>query len=56
MPAKGKEDALYDRLNVRRQDYHNYAFRRKVLTEDLEVLTAKEVACRAEITACNEQA
>ncbi|MDD5411954.1 MAG: AAA family ATPase, partial [Methylobacter sp.] len=55
MPAKGKEDALYDRLNVRRQDYHNYAFRRKVLTEDLEVLMAKEAACRLEITACNDK-
>ena len=29
MPAKGQEDALFDRLNVRRQDYHSYAFRHK---------------------------
>jgi exonuclease SbcC len=55
MPVKGKEDALYDRLNVRRRDYHNYAFRRKVLTEDMDALAAKEVACRAEITACNDK-
>lgn len=55
MPAKGKEDALYDRLNVRRQDYHNYAFRRKVLIEDLEALAAKEAVCRTEIAACSEK-
>ena len=55
MPAKGQEDALFDRLNVRRQDYHGYAFRHKSLTEELEALEAKQAACQAEITRCNEQ-
>ena len=54
MPAKGQEDALFDRLNVRRQDYHGYAFRHKGLTEELAALEAKQAACQAEITRCNE--
>jgi len=54
MPAKGQEDALFDRLNVRRQDYHGYAFRNKGLTEELEALEAKQAACQAEITRGNE--
>ncbi|HEY5140355.1 MAG TPA: chromosome segregation protein SMC, partial [Methylococcales bacterium] len=48
MPAKGQEDMLIDRLNVRRQDYHGYAFRHKGLTEELAVLEAKQAACQAE--------
>jgi len=55
MPAKGQEDALFDRLNVRRQDYHGYAFRHKGLTEELAALEAKQASCQAEITRCNEQ-
>ncbi|MDD1626048.1 MAG: chromosome segregation protein SMC, partial [Methylococcaceae bacterium] len=55
MPAKGQEDALFDRLNVRRQDYHGYAFRHKGLTEELEALEAKLAACQTAITRCNEQ-
>ncbi len=54
MPAKGKEDALYDRLNARRQDYQSYAFRQKNLTEELETLTVKVEHCRLEIAACTE--
>ena len=55
MPAKGQEDALLDRLNVRRQDYHGYAFRHKGLTEELEALEAKQAACQTAISHCNEQ-
>jgi exonuclease SbcC len=55
MPAKGQEDALFDRLKVRQQDYHGYAFRHKGLTEELAALEAKQAACQAEITRCNEQ-
>ena len=54
MPAKGQEDILFDRLNVRRQDYHGYAFRQNSLTKELEDLEAKQAACQAEITRCNE--
>ncbi|MGZ8163223.1 MAG: AAA family ATPase [Methylobacter sp.] len=55
MPPKGKEDALYDRLTMRRQDYQGYAFRRKALTEELEALEAKLSACRTQINACNDK-
>jgi exonuclease SbcC len=54
MPAVGQEDALFDRLNVRRQDYHGYAYRHKGLAEELEALEAKQAACQTEITRCNE--
>ena len=54
MPAIGQEDALFDRLNVRRQDYHGYAYRHKGLAEELEALEAKQAACQTEITRCNE--
>lgn len=46
MPAKGKEDALFDRLNARRQDYQSYVFRQKNLTEELEALNAKQNHCQ----------
>ncbi len=55
MPAKGKEDALLDRLNARRQDYQSYVFRQKSLTEELETLKAKAGHCRIEIASCNEK-
>ena len=54
MPAKGQEDALFDRLNLRRQDYHSYAYRHKNLTEELASLEVKLAACQTEITRCNE--
>ena len=54
MPAKGQEDALFDKLNARRQDYHSYAFRHKALTEELATLESKQADCQTEITRCNE--
>lgn len=55
MPAKGKEDALFDRLNARRQDYQSYVLRQKSLSEELEVLKAKADHCQVEIAAYNEK-
>lgn len=55
MPSKGKEDALFDRLNARRQDYQSHVFHQKNLTEELETLSAKADHCHAEITACHEK-
>lgn len=55
MPSKGKEDALFDRLNARRQDYQSHVFHQKILTEELETLSAKADHCHAEITACHEK-
>ncbi len=55
MPAKGKEDALLDRLNARRQDYQSYVFHQRSLTEELETLKAKVDHCQVEIASCNEK-
>jgi exonuclease SbcC len=55
MPGKGKEDALFDRLNARRQDYQGYTFRQKSLTEDLVILTEKVAHCQFEIGVCTEK-
>jgi exonuclease SbcC len=49
LPAIGKEDLLFDRLNSRRQEYQGYAFRRKTLVEELDALSQKEAAARAKI-------
>ncbi|MDD5321630.1 MAG: AAA family ATPase [Methylococcales bacterium] len=54
MPARGQEDALFERLNARRQDYQGHTFRYKGLTEELTALEAKQAACQTEITRCNE--
>lgn len=54
MPDKGKEDALFDRLNSRRQDYQGYAFRNKNLAEDLALLATKQANCQTEITRYHE--
>ena len=55
MPAKGQEDALFDKLNSRRQDYHGYSFRYKSLTEERANIAAKQVACQNEIKHSEEQ-
>ena len=54
MPGKGQEDALFDKLNARRQDYHGYAFRCKGLMEEVAALEEKQADCQTEITRCNE--
>lgn len=55
MPGKGKEDALSDRLNARRQDYQTYVLRSKSLTDELEALMATQRDCQEEIIACSEK-
>jgi len=55
MPGKGKEDALSDRLNARRQDYQTYVLRSKSLTDELEALMAMQRDCQEEIIACSEK-
>lgn len=49
MPAKGKEDALFDKLNLRRQDYQTHMLQRKALNEELQQLSEKASACRTQI-------
>lgn len=53
MPGKSKENALFDKLNNRKLDYHAYAYRHKNITEELALLTAKQSLCQAEISNCN---
>lgn len=47
LPGLGKEDALYDALSRRRQDYQSYSFRQKALSDEVEQIQAK-------VTASNE--
>ncbi len=49
LPARGKEDALFDKLNIRRQDYQTHLLQRKALNEELQQLSEKSSACRAQI-------
>jgi exonuclease SbcC len=55
MPAKGKEDALYDKLNVRRQEYQGYIIRRNDLNEEIEALVDKQKHCQEEVISCSEK-
>ncbi|MEF3074170.1 AAA family ATPase [Methylobacter sp. Wu1] len=55
LPASGKEDALFDRLNSRRQDYQGYVFRRRSLTEEMDSLAEKEAVARAKIQEDNDK-
>jgi len=55
MPAKGQEDALFDKLNTRRQEYHTYSYRHKSLQEERVALEEKQVTCQQEISRCNAQ-
>ncbi|MGR9085745.1 MAG: AAA family ATPase [Gammaproteobacteria bacterium] len=52
-PAKGKENAFFDRLNSRRREYQSYDMRRKSLDGELEALMSREAALRDEIQQCN---
>ncbi len=49
MPDKGKEDALFDKLNERRQVYYGYAYRKKSLADEIENLHQKSAECDQEI-------
>ena len=55
MPEKGKEDALFDRLNARRQEYQSYVVRHKSLNDEIASMEAKQESCQAEIARCDEQ-
>lgn len=48
LPSAGKEDALLDQLNSRRQDYHSNRLRHKNLTDDLILLATKQNTCQTE--------
>ena len=49
MPGKNKENALFDRLNSRRQDYQVYQLRHDGLQKEVEALSEKLQSCEAKI-------
>jgi exonuclease SbcC len=55
IPSKDKQNTLFDRLTVRKQDYHSTAFRHKNLSEEIALLTSKQGTCASEINYCREQ-
>jgi exonuclease SbcC len=62
MPPAGKEDALFDRLNARRQEYRTYQLRYDGLQQEMQELNEKVSICTAKLadfdkrlTLCNEQ-
>lgn len=54
-PVKGKEDALLERLNRRRNDYQTNDSRHKSLIAELAGLAEKETACQTEIKDCDDK-
>lgn len=55
LPVKGKETAMIEQLNNRRQDYESFVFRSKSLNDELDVLLAKQVAGQAQIDSYKER-
>lgn len=54
-PGKGKENALFDRLNSRRQDYQVYLLRQKGLADEVKALTEKFSHCQGDIIAYQQR-
>ena len=55
MPGKGKDDALHQRLNIRKQAYQTTMMRQKSLAEEIQILQEKEEACLSKINRINQQ-
>lgn len=55
LPARGKEDALFDRLNSRRQDYQVYQLRQQGIQNEINQLHEKLQACENAIDANRQQ-
>ena len=55
LPTKGKESALMERLNSRRQDYESYALRGKSLTDELNLLLSQQASGQAQIDSYKER-
>ena len=55
LPGKGKENALFDRLNSRRQDYQIRELRQKGLQEEIASLQERLQASQAKIIAYQQQ-
>ena len=55
LPAKGKENLLFDRLNSRKQDYQVYILRQQGLQKDLKGLTEQLQNCENKISSYQQQ-
>ncbi len=55
MPGKGQEDALFDRLNLRRQEYQTRLIRQKALREEIESLQEKVTICQEDFDELNRK-
>lgn len=55
IPAKGQEDALFDRLNLRRQEYQTRLMRQKVLNEEIVSLKEKVGFCQEDVDELNHK-
>ncbi len=49
MPSKGKEDAFFDHLNSRRQDYQTNQFHYRNLQEELALVASQQAASAAKL-------
>lgn len=53
LPSKKKdEEALFSRLNARKEEYESYVLRHKNLTAEIALLTEKRTLCETEIKHC----
>ena len=55
LPARGKENPLFDRLNSRRQDYQVYLLRQQGVQKDIEALNEKLQSCQNKIETYQQQ-
>jgi DNA repair protein SbcC/Rad50 len=55
IPTIGKESALVERLNIRRQDYESYTVRSKSLSNEMELLLSQQAAGQAQIDSYKER-
>jgi len=55
LPARGKENPLFDRLNSRRQDYQVYVLRQQGVRKDIAALNEKLQSCQAKIETYQQQ-
>ncbi|WP_031433326.1 AAA family ATPase [Methylomarinum vadi] len=55
LPSRGQEDALFDRLNMRRKEYQSRLMRQKVLCEEIESLQEKVDICQEDVDELNHK-
>jgi len=55
LPSRGKENALFDRLTARRQDYQVYQLRKQGVFKEVAGLQEQLRTCEIRITQCQQQ-